>query len=71
MKRGGFSEVVQATAAGAPNAHSESSDSGRLELPRETVRGEMVYRRLAWGGGRGPRVAAGHPFARPLYGHLG
>jgi hypothetical protein len=71
MKRGGFSEVVEATTAGSPNAGAEHADSERLKRPKETVRGEMVYRQSAWARGRRPRVAAGRPFVRPLCGQVG
>ena len=46
MKRREFLTVVAATAAVPLAAGAEPVDPARLERPRETKRGEMLYRQL-------------------------
>jgi aryl-alcohol dehydrogenase-like predicted oxidoreductase len=65
MKRRQFFEVV-ATAAVAPGiAGADIADSSKLERPKETIRGEMIYREL---GRTGENVSAiglgGHHIGR-------
>jgi predicted aldo/keto reductase-like oxidoreductase len=65
MKRRRFFEVAATAAVGPAIAGAEITDSGKLQRPKETVRGEMIYREL---GRTGENVSAiglgGHHIGR-------
>jgi hypothetical protein len=46
MKRCGHFEVMAANAAVSSDAGAEPAESGRVERPKETARGDMLYRQL-------------------------